>query len=163
NSRDRIEHTFEQGGAGVGREQIDGDEQPDLPELCTRELSTPALATPERSEREGAGRGRPGGRSRAALAEGAGAAEGGSGADGEVAAAALAARVPAVAHELGIVGRVGDRLDAAGLADEFVASEVAAAAGMSIAAARTRITAAAALFLTDRLPRTRVLLRAGLL
>jgi hypothetical protein len=54
-------------------------------------------------------------------------------------------------------------LDTARLAEEFVVSEVAAATGLSFSRARQRVDAAGALFLTDRLPRTALLLRAGLL
>jgi Domain of unknown function (DUF222) len=54
-------------------------------------------------------------------------------------------------------------LDTAELAEEFVLSEVAAATGLSFYRTRQYVDAAIALFLTDRLPRTAVLLRAGLL
>src|SRR4051794_36779779 len=49
------------------------------------------------------------------------------------------------------------------LAEEFVVAEVAAATGLSHTRARQRVDAATALFLTDRLPRTAVLLQAVLL
>ena len=80
---------------------------------------------------------------------------------GEFADPALADRLHAVADGLRVFVPAGEHLDTAELADEFVASEVAAAAGISLTAGRTRVTAAAALFLSDRLPRTRILLRAG--
>jgi hypothetical protein len=54
-------------------------------------------------------------------------------------------------------------LNTAELAEEFVVNEIAAATGLSFTRARQRIDAALALFLTDRLPRTALLLQAGLL
>src|SRR5690349_2372373 len=49
------------------------------------------------------------------------------------------------------------------LAELFVTSEISAATGVSRTATGQRVDAARALFLDDRLPRTRALLRAGLL
>ncbi len=75
---------------------------------------------------------------------------------------ALARRLHAVVHDLGVFVPTGGHFDTAELADQFVASEITAA-WMSATAAWQLVHGAATLFLTDRLPRTRALLRAGLL
>src|SRR6185436_3718573 len=54
-------------------------------------------------------------------------------------------------------------VDTGDLAEEFVAAEVSAAAGLSHYGAKNVVDAARTLFMTERLPRTRQLLRAGLL
>ena len=54
-------------------------------------------------------------------------------------------------------------LDTHDLAEAFVASEIAAASGLSHYNAGQVVDAARALFMSTRLPRTRLLLRAGLL
>jgi hypothetical protein len=71
----------------------------------------------------------------------------------------LAQRLWRVVSDLEIWGPVqtGD------LAEAFVASEIAAAAGLSHYGAGQLVDAARALFMSPRLPRTRALLRAGLL
>ncbi len=76
---------------------------------------------------------------------------------------ALAARLQSVITGLGVFVPTGDYLDTAELADEFVAAELSAAAGMSGSAAWEDVRAGLVLFTTNRLPRTGVLLRAGLL
>jgi Domain of unknown function (DUF222) len=76
----------------------------------------------------------------------------------------LAARLQWVISELdpGCLPDPG-AVDTAEFAEEFVLSEVAAATGLSFRRARQRLDAAVAVFMTNRLPRTAVLLRAGLL
>ena len=77
----------------------------------------------------------------------------------------LAARLHRVVSYLELDVRPWDAppLNTAELAEEFVVSEIAAATGLSFSRARQRVDAATSLFLTDRLPRTAALLRAGLL
>ena len=83
---------------------------------------------------------------------------GGSG-RGDSPAGALARRLWRVVDELEIWGRV----DTGDLAEEFVAAEISAAAGLSHYGSKNVVDAARTLFMTDRLTRTRQLLRAGLL
>ena len=71
----------------------------------------------------------------------------------------LAERLWRLVGELDIWGQ----LDTSALAEEFVASEIAAAAGLSHYGAGQVVEASRTLFMTSRLPRTRQLLRAGLL
>jgi hypothetical protein len=71
----------------------------------------------------------------------------------------LAERLWRLVGELDIWGQ----LDTSALAEEFVASEIAAAAGLSHYGAGQVVEASRTLFMTGRLPRTRQLLRAGLL
>jgi hypothetical protein len=74
-------------------------------------------------------------------------------------AGALARRLWRVVDKLDIWGPV----DTGDLAEEFVAAEISAAAGLSHYGSKNVVDAARTLFMTDRLPRTRQLLRAGLL
>ena len=74
-------------------------------------------------------------------------------------AGALARRLWRVVADLEIWGPV----DTADLAEEFVAAEISAAAGLSHYGAKNVVDAARTLFMTERLTRTRQLLRAGLL
>ncbi len=76
---------------------------------------------------------------------------------------ALSRRLWAVVDDLNVFVPVGERLDTAGLSDALVAAEVAAAAAMSKSGGDQRVRAAATVFLSGRLPRTRLLLRAGML
>jgi hypothetical protein len=73
--------------------------------------------------------------------------------------AGLAERLWRLVDELDIWGPV----DTHDLAETFVASEIAAAAGLSHYNGGQVVDAARALFMSTRLPRTRALLRAGLL
>ncbi|HYY12491.1 MAG TPA: DUF222 domain-containing protein [Kineosporiaceae bacterium] len=78
---------------------------------------------------------------------------------GAPAAGALVRRLWRLVDDIDIWGPVDTR----DLAEEFVAAEISAAAGLSHYAAAQVVDAARTLFLTERLPRTQQLLRAGLL
>jgi hypothetical protein len=74
-------------------------------------------------------------------------------------AGALARRLWRVVAEVDVWGPI----DTSDLAEEFVAAEISAAAGLSHYGSRNVVDAARTLFMSERLPRTRQLLRAGLL
>ncbi len=87
----------------------------------------------------------------------------GSGGDATSTASApsapLIARLRRVLLDLDVWGTIDTR----DLAEEFVAAEISAASGLSHYGAAQAVDAARVLFMTERLPRTRQLLRAGLL